>query len=98
MKRFVVEQNGFIQVEASRRFLVEVPDHISEEEARKTLEDLQDRLPDNEGMEWRDEPDRNWVGYDVEIEGTEVYDPDTEFVAPATEGLIVIKLDGLDKP
>lgn len=31
MKRFIVEQSGFVQVEAGRRFIVEVPDHINEE-------------------------------------------------------------------
>jgi hypothetical protein len=48
-------------------------------------------------MGWWDTPDRQWVGCDVEIEETDVYDPDAEWPAPAsTEGLRVIKLEGLE--
>ena len=94
IKRFIVEQTGFVQLEACRRFVAEVPDHCSEEQARQLVEDVQESFPDDDGMEWRDEFGRHWVGYDVEIDGTEVYDPDTEWAAPDTEGLKIIKLEG----
>lgn len=51
-------------------------------------------LPDDEeGMEWWDTPDRKWLGYDVEIEDTEVNDLEM----PSTEGLRVGRLD-VEKP
>jgi hypothetical protein len=93
MKRFIVEQNGFVQVEASRRFIIEVPDHISEGKAQELVEGDQVLLPDDEGMEWWDMPDRKWSGYDVEIEETDVYDPETLLVAPSTDGLRVIRVE-----
>ena len=96
MKRFIVEQTGFVQVEAYRSFLVEVPDHISEEQAQDLVENGEVELPDDDGMAWRDQPDRQWVGFDVEIEETDVYDPDAVMGAPSTEGLRVIKLEGLE--
>lgn len=93
MKRFIVDQTGFVQLEATRRFIVEVPNHISEEQAQELVDAGQVSLPEDEGMEWWDTPDRKWLGYDVEIEDTDVYDPETSFVAPRTEGLRVICLE-----
>jgi hypothetical protein len=92
MKRFIVEQTGLVQVEASRRFLVEVPDHISEKQVQELLENEDVELPDDDGMGWWDTPDRQWVGCDVEIEDTELYDLDAVMGGPSTEGLRVITL------
>ena len=92
MKRFVVEQDGEVLLEATRRFVVEVPDHFTEEQTAALLEKAQASISDEEGMEWSDDLDRKWVGYDVEIGTTEVYDPDTVLGAPAAEGLKVIRL------
>lgn len=97
MKRFIVEQTGYVQLEATRRFVVEVPDDMNEEQAQELLEDLQEPLPDDEGMAWWDEPDRSWSGYDVEFTETDVYDPETVVGGPKTEGLRVMTLEGLGK-
>jgi hypothetical protein len=97
MKKFIVEQLGYVQLEATRMFVVEVPDHISEEQAQELLEDLQEPLPDEGKMAWWDEPDRSWSGYDVEFTETEVYDPETVVGGPKTDGLTVVRLKGLDK-
>ena len=70
--------------------------NISEEQAQNLVESKQDTFPDNDDMAWRDQPDRSWSGYDVEIEETDVYDPDAVMGAPSTEGLRVIKLEGLE--
>jgi hypothetical protein len=96
MKRFIVKQTGFVQIEACRNFLVEVPDHISEERAQVLLENGEVELPDDDGMGWWDAPDRQWVGCDVNIEETDVYDPDGVVGGPSTEGLRVIKFEGLE--
>ena len=96
MKRFIFQQTGFVQIEACRSFLVEVPDHISEEQAQVLVENGEVELPDDDGMGWWDTPDRQWVECDVEIEETDVYDPDAVMGAPSTEGLRVIKLEGLE--
>ena len=96
MKRFIVEQTGLVQVEATRRFVVELPDHVNKEQAQVLVENEQVELPDDDGMGWWDTPDRQWVGCDVEIEVTDVYDPDAVMGAPLTEGLRVIKLEGLE--
>ena len=92
MKLFIVEQTGFVQIEAYRSFLVEVPDHISEEQAQDLVENGEVELPDDDGMGWWDTPDRQWVGCDVEIEDTELYDLDAVMGGPSTEGLRVITL------
>jgi hypothetical protein len=89
MKRLVVEQEGMVQLEAARRFIVEVPDHFTEEQTEELLQ--RTTLPDEEGMEWAD-GDRLWAGYDVEIDTTCVYDPDTNTVSE--DELKVIKLGG----
>jgi hypothetical protein len=47
-------------------------------------------------MEWADEHGRQWVAFDVQIDTTDVYDPDTVAGAPRTEGLKVIKLEGAE--
>src|SRR5262245_15809138 len=91
MKRYIVDQLGFVLVEASRRFVVEVPDHISEEQAQELVENDSVPLPDDDGMEWWDTPDRKCLGYDVEIEETDVYDPQTVLGGPSVEGLRVIQ-------
>lgn len=96
MKRYIVEQTGFVQLEATRRFVVEVPDHISEDQAEQLVENAQEAFPEDEGMEWWDHPDRSWTGYDVEITETEVYDPDAVWGSPRTEELKVIRLEGHD--
>lgn len=87
MKRFVVDQHGIVEVEASRSFIVEVPDHISEEQVQELI--ANGPLPDEDGMEWWDTPDRKWLGYDVDIEETVVYEPEN----PGAEGLSVIRLE-----
>jgi hypothetical protein len=92
MKRFIVEQLGFVQVEAERRFLLEVPDDCTLEEAAELLEGVSESSLDGEGMEWTDNNDQNWLGFNVQIDTTEVYDPDTVAGAPPTEGLKVIML------
>jgi len=90
MKRFIVDQTGFVQLEASRRFIIEVPDHISDEQAQELLDEGQVSLPDDEeGMEWWDTPDRKWVGYDVDIEDSDVYEPGIV----RTDKLRVIRLE-----
>jgi hypothetical protein len=93
MKRYVVEQNGIMQLEAARRFLVEVPDHFTEDQTEALLEKLEGSLPDEEGMEWTDGIDRKWLGVDVEIDTTNVYDPDSVAGARTKEGLKVITLE-----
>jgi hypothetical protein len=93
MKRFVVEQTEMVQLEADRRFLLEVPDDCTLEEAAELLEGVSEALLDREGIEWTDNNDQNWLGYNVEIDTTEVYDPDAVSGAPPTEGLKVIKLE-----
>jgi hypothetical protein len=93
MKRFIVEQLGLVQVEATRRFVVELPDHVSEKQAQDLVESKQETFPDNDDMAWRDQPDRSWSGYDVEITETHVYDPG----APNTDELRVIRLESNDK-
>ena len=87
MKRFVVEQTGMVQLEATRQFVVEVPDHFTEDQTEELLQHTS--LPNEEGMEWTD-GDRLWTGYDVEIDTTCVYAPDTNAVSEG--GLKVIKL------
>lgn len=77
MKRFYVEQLGNVQVEATRSFIVEVPDDFTEEQAQDLLRDFDRQLPDTEGMEWRDHDDRDWVGVDVDVLETDIYDADT---------------------
>lgn len=95
MKRYIVDQIGFVQVEATRRFVVEVPNDISEEEAQQLLEEGHLPLPEGDGMEWWDTPDRKWLGYEVEIEDIEVYDPETVMGTPSTDGLRVVWLQEL---
>jgi hypothetical protein len=93
MKRFVVEQTGMVQLEATRRFVVEVPDHFTEDQTEDLLQHTS--LPDEEyeeDMAWSDDLDRLWIGYDVEIDSTDIYDPDNVAGAPATDGLKVITL------
>lgn len=97
MKKSIVDQLGYVQLEATRRFVLEVPDDIGEEQARELLEDLQEPLPDEGKMAWWDQPDRSWSGYDVEFTETAVYEPETDFGAAKTDGLTVVKLKGLDK-
>ncbi len=94
MKRFIVEQIGYVQLEASRRFVVELPDHISEEEAQELVESGDVPLPDEDGMEWTDELDQKWIGYDVEIMETDVYDPEPVTGSRSTAGLRVVRLEG----
>ena len=94
MKRFIVEQNGFVKVEAFRVFVVEVPDHITEEQVQEFVET--ETFPEDEDMAWWDEPDRSWSGYDVEFTDTEVHDPDAFVGGPDTKRLKVIRLEGLD--
>lgn len=96
MKRFIVEQSGYVQLEASRLFVVEVPDDMSEEQAEALVDELQDTFPEDEGMAWRDDLGRNWSGYAVEFSETEVYDPDVVVGGPTTKGLTVIRLKGFD--
>jgi hypothetical protein len=91
MRKFIVEQVGYLQVEATRRFIVEVPDHFSDEETKELVEKMQDSLPDDNGMEWWDQSDRSWIGYDVEFDYTDVYDPDTWMGAPKMDALTVIR-------
>jgi hypothetical protein len=93
MKRYIVEQNGQVQVDASRRFVIEVPDHITEEQAQDLLVSETVTLPEDDGMEWWDLADRKWVGYLVEIEETDVHDPETIWGTPSVEGLRVIRLN-----
>src|SRR5262249_51190364 len=92
MKRFIVEQTGYVQIEACRSFVIEVPNHISKEQAQELVENGEAELPDDDSMGWWDTPDRQWVGCDVEIEVTDVYDPDAVTGRPSTEGLRVIRL------
>ena len=92
MKCFIVEHTGLVQVEATRRFVVELPDNVSEKQAQDLVENGEVERPDDDGMGWWDTPDRQWVGCDVEIEETDVYDPDAVMGAPSTEGLRVIRL------
>jgi len=94
MKRFVVEQTGMVQLEATRQFVIEVPDHFTEDQTEELLQHTS--LPDECGMEWADEHGRQWVAFDVQIDTTDVYDPDTVAGAPRTEGLKVIKLEGAE--
>jgi hypothetical protein len=91
MKRFYVEQLGNVQVEAARSFIVEVPDDFTEEQAQELLRDFDRQLPGTEGMEWRGDDDRDWVGFDVDVLETDIYDADNV----KTEGLEVIRLADL---
>jgi hypothetical protein len=90
MKLFVVERSGMVQLEAARQFVVEVPDHFAEDQTEELLQHTS--LPDEEDMEWADDLDRRWIGYDVEIDTTDIYDPDYVAGAPAPDGLKVITL------
>jgi hypothetical protein len=78
-----------VQLEAERQFVVEVPDHFTEDQTEELLQHTS--LPDECGMEWADEHGRQWVGFDVEIDTTSVYDPDTNTVTE--DGLKVINLE-----
>jgi hypothetical protein len=93
MKRFVVEQTGMVQIEVTRQFMVEVPDHFTEDQTEELLHHTS--LPDEEGMEWTDELQRQWVAYDVEIDTTCAYDPDPN--AASEDGLKVISWTALSK-
>lgn len=88
MKRFYIEQLGNVQVEAARSFIVEVPNDFSEEQAQELLHDFDRQLPGTEGMKWRDHDDRDWVGFDVNVLETDIYDADSR----DTKGLEVITL------
>jgi hypothetical protein len=90
MKRFIVEQRGYVQLGAGRRFLVEAPDHFNEDRVEEQLKDVD--LPEDQGMEWSDEHERKWTCFDVEVEETEVYDPETTLGADEIEGLPVVTL------
>ena len=98
MKRFIVEQKGFVQIEACRRFLIEVPDHFSGELARQWVEAEEESLPGDDSMAWCGGLSDHYVGYDVEIAETDVHDAGAATGAPATDGLRVVSFDGLDKP
>jgi hypothetical protein len=39
----------------------------------------------------------NWIGFDVEIEGTEVFDPNDYLVPPQIDGLKMITLPAAEK-
>jgi hypothetical protein len=88
MKRFVVEQTGMVQLEATRQFVIEVPDHFTEDQTEELVQDTS--LPDEVGIEWADEDGRQWVAFEVEIDATSVYEPDT--CGDNEHGLKVIKL------
>lgn len=89
MKKFIVEQLGYVQLEANRTFIVEVPDDMTEEDAEELVKDQ--TLPEDESMAWKDDLGHKWIGYDVEIWETDVYESD------GIGGLKVINLDELDK-
>lgn len=91
MKRFIVDQVGFVKLEADRRFLMEVPDDCTEEEVQELIEEAQDSLPESEGLEWMGEGQK-WSGYEIEVEYTDVSDPETVAGGEA-ESLKVIRLD-----
>jgi len=93
MKKFLVEQAGYVQLEASRRFLVEVPDDLTREEVQELVKEAEWSLPDDEDMAWKDDLDRGWIAYDVEIESTDVLDADA-VAEESTQRLKVIRLGG----
>jgi hypothetical protein len=77
MKKFIVEQVGMVQVEAGRKFVVEVPDDCTEEQAEELFQAAEESMSNTEGMGWTDDNDRLWVGFDVEIDDTDIYEPIT---------------------
>jgi hypothetical protein len=87
MKRFIVEQLGYVQMKPARRLLVEVPDHFTKEQAEELLQDAQSALP-SDGLWWTDDLDCKWDGFDVEIEEIWVYDPEIDYDAPPVISLI----------
>ena len=89
MKRFVVEQTGMVQLEAARQFVVEVPDHFTEDQTEELVQHTS--LPDEYAMVWADEHGRQWAAFEVEIDTTFVYHPDTHTVNE--DELTVIKLE-----
>jgi hypothetical protein len=97
VRKLTVQQRGLIQVEVERTFAVEVPDDMTEEQAQELLENMDDSLSDDEGMAWEGggKAGGTWIGYDVEVEETEVHDPALCGGWPKPEGLTVIRLGGI---
>lgn len=92
MKRFIVEQRGYVQVEAGRAFVVEAPDTVSEEEVYDLLKTAEP-VAEDEDMAWCDELERRWIGFDVDVMEIDV----CEAEADEEPYLKVVRLDELEK-
>ncbi len=93
MKRFIVEQNGCVQVYASRSFIVEVPDEIDEEGVYERVT-KGSPVAEGEDMAWCDELDRRWIGFDVDVIENDVSEMDSD-TEPSQMGLKVITFNDL---
>lgn len=94
MKRFMVEQNGYVQLEAWRTFIVEVPNHFTEEQVYELVNGQDDLIEEKQDGGWVDDLERAWIGYDVDIVETSV-DPvdDDETDVPALADLEVVRIE-----
>ena len=92
MKKLIVEQVGYVQIEVERTFVIEVPDGVSECDAERAL-DGDDTPSDADDIEWTDDSGQGWLGFSVESIETQVYDPDEVLGAPRPEGLKAVRLD-----
>ena len=90
MRQFVVEQTGYVQVEATRRFVVEVPDDIDGDEVYERMIKAEPE-PEDEDMAWRDDTDHLWIGYDVDVWETDVCEAEAD--DPSLAEMKTIKLE-----
>lgn len=94
MKKFIIEQTGYVQVEATRRFVVEAPDDVDDGQVYDLVK-AAEPAADDEDMAWRDELDRKWIGFDVDVAEIDVCEAESD--EPSLEGMKAIKLDELQE-
>ena len=94
MKRFFVEQTGYVQIYATRRFVFEGPDDMDEQEVEEVVKDRALVIREDEGLAWKDDLDRKWSGYDEEIWDTHIHEADYDTDA-SLKGLTLVTKDYL---
>lgn len=94
MKRLIVEQMGYVQIEVKRAFVIEVPDGVSADDAKRALNEGEPPS-DTDNILWTDEDGTEWMGFHVEDINNWVYDPDEVLGAPRHEVQQAIPFDVL---
>ncbi len=95
MRKFIIDQTGYLRLEVERRLVVEVPDDVTQEQVEQNVEDWieQKENAGQEQVEWRSGDGQGWCGCDMDEIETSVDDSDPV----EAEELPVISLEDVAK-